>query len=123
MIHRFVPLLAAATLVGLLAGCFSTSAPATNDPYYDLRSDDTPLVIDATRSATRNRDWRAVPHLIQNLRHDDQWVRYMSCQALLVIRNSPDTLGYHFIDPEDQREAAVKRWETWYDEEKTRRAG
>lgn len=94
--------------------CFSTSTPATGDPYYDLRSDDDHTVINATVAAGKLRDRNAVPHLVHNLRHEDPWIRCQSVMALILIRGTADNLGFDFSEPdESKREHAVKRWEQW----------
>lgn len=106
-----------ALFLGMATGCFSTSSPPAGDPYYDLYSDDPVIRQNAIRIAAQQRDVQSIPHMIHNLRSSEQWVRFMSITGLLRILNSSDSRGFDFLGPASDREAAVKRWEQWYEAE------
>lgn len=106
----------------LCTACFNPRGAAAGDPYYDLRSEDFVVVQKATVAVGRSRNFGAVPYLLDNLRRDNQWMRAITCQALMEIRGiTTDKLGYDYAASEKSREAGISRWKAWYEEEKARR--
>lgn len=114
------------TLCG--AGCVNPRYPTTGDTHSDLRSPDPQVRMVASRKAGKQRDYSAVPTLLQNLREEDPNNRLWGHIALLMIYHGP---GYAaekkiperpfqfdaFSEDEAAREAAIRRWEQWWDTE------
>lgn len=78
---------------------------------------DSPLAQDRMEAAVdagEHRDTRSVPGLVVLLGSDDPAVRMVSIHALRDITGVD--LGYDYAASEEQREEAIRRWETWVHE-------
>ncbi|MEZ6004758.1 MAG: hypothetical protein R3F33_11305 [Planctomycetota bacterium] len=73
-----------------------------------------PLQYSRARTHLRLGDWSHVDVLIDGLRDDNVFVRG-NCLRTLKSATNYD-FGYHPNSPEEEREAAVQRWEQWYRE-------
>jgi hypothetical protein len=76
---------------------------------------DPSVKIPATERAVRNHDLSAVPQLIKDLQSDDPAVRLYAAHALEQLTGQD--LGYRYYAPDDDRLAAVARWQQWYDQQ------
>ena len=99
-----------AVAFGMMAGgCVHPRAPLiVTDP-------DPSVKIPATELAVRRHDLSAVPQLIKDLQSDDAAVRLYSAYALQQLTGQD--LGYRYYAPDDDRVAAVARWQQWYDQQ------
>ncbi|MEE8142328.1 MAG: HEAT repeat domain-containing protein [Planctomycetota bacterium] len=79
----------------------------------DLRSPDPLVIIAATRGVASQKNMEAVPYLIQNLRSTDAAVRMWSILALTHFTGG-DRHGYASWGALEDQEAAVERWEQWF---------
>ena len=61
---------------------------------------------------TRRRAPEAVPGLIRRLRDEDGGIRLYADRGLRELTG--EDLGFRASAPDDEREAAVRRWETWW---------
>lgn len=95
-----------AALLCLMCGCFPAPAPKPS-----LTSPDPLAKIPAIKLSVQNKDLAAAKELIKDLDSDDPAVRFYAIEALRKLTN--EDFGYHYYDDEDERDAAVKRWEAW----------
>jgi HEAT repeat protein len=58
----------------------------------------------------------AIPHFIRFLRDADPRIRGLAANALMVMTRQ--FIGFKAKGSEEEREAAVKQWETWYEKNK-----
>lgn len=96
-------LAAVGMMVGILTGC----APPVSTGGFD--APDPASKVYAIESAVRSNDLAAVPHIVEQLSSDDPAVRFCAIEAL--ERLTGETHGYLAHAPEDEREAAIARWE------------
>ncbi len=85
-------------------GCFPQPDPVIADP-------DPMVKIPAMKLAVDRHDAGAAKDLIRDLNSDDAAIRFYAITALQ--RLTGDDFGYHYYDDEDQRKAAVGRWQEW----------
>lgn len=97
----------------LLSGCSGYTGPR------GLASDDASQLVPAIKQAAERNDTNSIPILIQKLNHEDPAVRFYAIEALK--RLTGQTLGYRYFDDDDDRKAAIARWEQWLDEKSTPR--
>ena len=62
--------------------------------------------------AVKEHDLSAVPQLITDLQSDDAAVRLYAIHALHKLTGQ--NLGYRYYDSDENRAAAVQRWQQWY---------
>jgi len=67
--------------------------------------------IPAIEEAVRRHDARVIPQLIVDLKSDDPAVRFYSIDALRSLTGQD--CGYRYFAEEDERKAAVERWNQW----------
>ena len=67
--------------------------------------------IPAIQAAARDKDYKAVPALVQQLKNDDPAVRFYAIRSLRTLTGQ--TLGFVYFDDPDARRAAVERWQRW----------
>ena len=67
--------------------------------------------IPAYKQAVRAKDRRAAGQMVKDLHSTDPAVRMFAIGGLR--RLTGETFGYRYFDGEDERRAAVKRWEQW----------
>jgi len=67
---------------------------------------------EAAASLLAMGDWSGVPVLIDALGDGDPYHRYKAIHML--ERHTHQDLGYDYQASEDERAAAVRRWETWF---------
>lgn len=93
----------------MAAGCVHPQGPkVVTDP-------DPSVKIPATAKAVRNHDLSAVPQLIKDLQSDDPAVRLYAAHGLEQLTGQD--LGYRYYAADDDRLAAVARWQQWYDQQ------
>lgn len=68
----------------------------------------------AVRQAAKTEDPSAIRPLITRLDSDDPAERLLAIRTLERITG--ETMGYDHAAPRHERDAAVKRWATWYQE-------
>lgn len=68
----------------------------------------------AALEASQRTDPANVPALLQQLRSDDPAQRMLSIHAL--ERTTGQTMGYDHSAPLAEREAAIRRWNEWYEQ-------
>lgn len=107
--NRPIPLTPTKTLLAALLlaliGCVHPKVPETvtnPNPVGKIPGD----VI-----ATEHHDLSAIPQLITDLQSDDAAVRLYAIHALKKLTGQ--TLGYRYYDTDDNRAAAVQRWQQW----------
>ena len=104
--RRIVPV---ALALMAAAGCVHPRGPVVvTDP-------DPSVKIPATAKAVRTHDLSAVPQLIKDLQSDDPAVRLYAAHALEQLTGQ--NMGYRYYAPDDDRVAAVARWQQWYDQQ------
>ena len=57
-------------------------------------------------------DWGAIPILFDGMRDENPYNRYKAFRVL--TEQTQQDMGYDYQAPEEERLAAVRRWETWY---------
>ena len=80
-------------------------------PEKKITNPDLSGKIPAIVDAVERRDRRAVAQLVKELEDDDPAVRFYAIEGLR--RLTGETLGYRYVDGEDERDQAVKRWQQW----------
>jgi len=58
------------------------------------------------------RNWRALPQVIERLEDDDESVRLMSARVLQEMTG--EDFGYKAYAPEHERREAANRWRNWW---------
>jgi len=58
-------------------------------------------------------DWTAMPVLFQALAEENPYHRYKAFRVL--NEQTRQDMGYDYQAPEEERIAAIRRWETWYE--------
>ena len=104
----------AAVLTALaVGGCTAPRGPlVVTDP-------DPSVKIPAIKKAVRKKDRNAVKQLVTDLDSDDPAVRFYAINGLHKITGL--RLGYDYYADEEERQAAVRRWQEWLDgQDKTR---
>ena len=92
-----------------LIGCLlSACGPKASQGDFD--SDNPAAKLYAIRQAGEAKDRSKIPRLVEQLDSDDESVRMMSIAAL--DRITGERLGYNAFDPPEERQPAVRRWET-----------
>ena len=89
-------------------GCSEPTGPRV------VANRDLDVKIPAIKEAARTRDPAEINAMIDQLDSDDPAVRFYAIEGLRRATNQ--TLGYRYYDDEEQRNAAVKRWQKWRDE-------
>lgn len=93
-------------VVGVLAGLAGCAPEAAS---FDSREPAARLA--ASFRAVETNDTGSVNQLIRMLSSDDPAERLVAIRSL--ERLTDQTLGYHHEASEDEREAAIERWEAW----------
>jgi hypothetical protein len=89
-----------------VAGCVHPQGPkVVSDP-------DPSVKIPADTAAVEKHDQTVVPQLITDLRSDDPAVRLYAIEAL--HRLTGQNFGYRYYDCDEERAAAVERWQDWF---------
>ena len=96
----------------LVAGCRSTSDPATGDPEVDLAHADPRVRIQASFQVVTEDREDLYPQLIHNLRDRDGAVRLFTSIALRKL--SGEDFGYRAYGTLGEREVAIRLWEDWW---------
>jgi hypothetical protein len=96
----------------LLLAAASCAAPR---PPLIVTDPDPSVKIPAIQKAVRENDRSAVPQLIKDLASDDPAVRLYANRALEQLTGK--SFGYRYFADEDQRDAAVKKWRQWFDDQ------
>ena len=91
--------------VWISAGCSEPRGPVS------VKSDDPTLKIPAIKEDVRRKNSGDVVLLVQNLNDDDPAVRFYAIEGLR--RLTGDDLGYRYYDDDEQRQAALHRWNQW----------
>jgi HEAT repeat protein len=79
----------------------------------DALDDDTPEVrYEVAASLVVLGDWSAIPMLFEAMRDENPYNRYKAFRVL--SEHTRQELGYDYQAPEEERVAALRRWETWY---------
>jgi hypothetical protein len=94
-----------------VAGCSSTSAPATGDILLDLRHEDPRVRSQAAKAAVEGNRRDAIPLLVRNLSDPDGAVRLFNAIALRKLTGIDH--GYSPYDPPEVREVAIAEWRAW----------
>jgi hypothetical protein len=71
------------------------------------------LLLESARTRVRLGDWHAMPTLISGLESDEVFVRGLCAQSL--YQATKENLGFDAHGSLPEREAAVSRWRTWWD--------
>ena len=87
----------------LLGAC----APSATEARFDSPHSASRLY--AIEKAIRTRNTAAVPQIIEQLDAADPVVRMMAIEALRIL-NDGQTYDYRFDDPDERRQAAIRRW-------------
>ncbi|MCI0651385.1 MAG: hypothetical protein L0Z55_05840 [Planctomycetes bacterium] len=119
MIRRFSCVLAVAVLV---TGCsLFRGRPAGESKYSEaLRSEDPLVVMQACKQVEAERDYLAVPDLIDNLESDDFNIRGWSHLALFRFYHDkpPYAPPFGTLDEDSSKRAfAIRRWREWWETE------
>lgn len=77
-----------------------------------LKDPDRLVRYEAASALVLRNDWGKIPLLFQGLRDEDAAVR-MRCNESLRLATSLD-LGFRVDAPLEDRESAIGRWQTWY---------
>ena len=85
--------------------------------YAALYDEDPQKVQELTALVSRARDLGAIPHLIENLNHEDRYVRLMTHIALNTITDNRVVIPYRWDLSEAVRKQGQKDWREWYDKE------
>lgn len=90
--------------------------PVLFEDFYELfREKERPVRILAIRAAAKLGGERALPNLIRLLRDPDGVVQAEASEALSHITDIPEEdMGFDVSLPPEEKEAAVKRWESWW---------
>lgn len=67
--------------------------------------------IPAMQVVVKEKDRAAIPKLVADLASDDPAVRFYAIESLQ--RLTGQTLDYNYYAPEEDRAAAVARWQAW----------
>ena len=106
----------AVSVVGFLIPC-GCASKGDAGIYAGLYDDDAKTVMVITVALSGARDPLAIPHLIENLNHSDQWVRCQTHIALNTTTENKVDIPYHWDMPESGRKAGQKAWREWYEKE------
>ncbi len=95
-------------LPSALVGCKSGGGKAPGG-YADLAHDDGLVVQGATRRYVETNDRGAIPYLIENLVHEDQWIRRFTNIALHELTHNRVVLPSGLSDDQER-----DFWRAWY---------
>jgi HEAT repeat protein len=99
-------------LLALLAACGGNPRPRDVDSLLlQLESDDPAERAWAVSELGRREEPTAVPGLVARLRDSDGGIRMMSAATLREMTGQ--AFGFRAYAAAEEREAAVRRWETW----------
>jgi hypothetical protein len=97
-------------LVVIMGGC---AAPRPRAAVTDA---DVSARIRGMKKAVREQDRAILQHLVADLDSDDPAVRLYAFESLQ--RLTGQDLGYRYYDDEIARQAAIRRWQAWLDEQR-----
>ncbi|HEV7298916.1 MAG TPA: HEAT repeat domain-containing protein [Tepidisphaeraceae bacterium] len=83
---------------------------------------DPSIKIPAIRQVAAQRDTAQVPVVVKDLSSDDPAVRFYAIRALQKMTDG-DAKGYVYYAPDDERAAAVERWQAWLADEQQQNGG
>jgi hypothetical protein len=95
-------------IVASIAGC----GPQRGARF--VTSNDPAVKIPAIKEAAQEKDTDAIPNLIKALSSDDPAVRFYAIEGLQ--RLTGQTQGYNYYGTDDERAAAIARWNQWLKE-------
>ncbi len=102
-----------------LIGCGGAPRPReTPDLLLYLESPDPSDRAWAVSEICRNRDPAGLPGIVASLRDEDGGIRMMASGGLREWTGQNH--GYRPFAPEAEREAAVRRWESWLEDGRPR---
>lgn len=93
---------------------FGVAACSPREPL-DVTNPDASVKIPAMKKAVREHDISALRQLVKDLSSDDPAVRFYAIGALQRLTGKQ--YGYAYYDDEEQRQAAVARWQQWLAEQ------
>ncbi len=79
-------------------------------PWPTIENED--LALERSRTLLYLGDWSMAEHLIVGLRDPRPYTRALCIKAL--AETTKERFEYEASGPEDEREAAVQRWEAWW---------
>jgi hypothetical protein len=96
---------AAVVVCAAAAGCTAPRGPLV------VTSSDPSVKIPAIKKAVRLKDRNAVKQLVTDLESDDPAVRFYAINGLRRITGHE--FGYAYYATDEERAAAVRRWQQW----------
>ncbi len=108
-------------LLAGLAGCSSTTVPATGDIAQDLKHVDPRFRILAVRAAAEEARVDLLDLVVENLSDTDPAVRMFTCVALRKLTGQEIDFKPHGTAAE--REEGLARWVKWIEGTKTHAPG
>jgi hypothetical protein len=83
-----------------------------------ISNPDPSVKIPAIKVIVKDKDWAAIPSLVKNLSSDDPAVRFYAIEGLQ--RMTGQTFDYRYYAREEDRAAAIDRWNEWVEAHRPR---